>query len=559
MHKQSITKKTIRTIMTSCISLGLTALIIGLAIYTTTLFDQYVGHAYGIATHAEMNAKLNEASELLSKEVLRIYRSLTPKERAQTGTEAYRTYFSAIDSNPQTRQAWDTLIHILSTFMIDVDDVYIAMYDQETSALVYIADNIDEWSLYPGEWETVSRAEIEHFLNWDGSGMLYTIDKTQKYGWLATAGFPRRDAEGAIVDFIMVDISVDNIISHMASFSLKVSLGFLIITLLITWLTSHRIKKGVAEPIEAISDAAMKYVQGKKDGTEQNCFSSLNIHTGNELETLSNTMADMEKSLYAHEEHIRLITAEKERINTELNLANRIQSAMLPHVFPPFPDRNEFDLYAVMRPAREVGGDFYDFFLIDDDHLALVIADVSGKGIPGALFMMVSKIILQSCAMLGKTVGETLTKTNEALSSNNQAEMFVTVWLGVLEISTGKMTCANAGHEYPAIYHADTGSFTMLQDKHGLVIGAMPDVVYHEYEILLQKNDILFVYTDGVPEATNADQEMFGTERMINTLNQSASGSPQEILEHIEQAVDGFVGSAEQFDDMTMLCIKYTK
>lgn len=173
--------------------------------------------------------------------------------------------------------------------------------------------------------------------------------------------------------------------------------------------------------------------------------------------------------------------------------------------------------------------------------------------------MMVSKIILQSCAMLGKTVGETLTKTNEALSSNNQAEMFVTVWLGVLEISTGKMTCANAGHEYPAIYHADTGSFTMLQDKHGLVIGAMPDVVYHEYEILLQKNDMLFVYTDGVPEATNADQEMFGTERMINTLNQSASGSPQEILEHIEQAVDGFVGSAEQFDDMTMLCIKYTK
>ena len=228
---------------------------------------------------------------------------------------------------------------------------------------------------------------------------------------------------------------------------------------------------------------------------------------------------------------------------------------MLPSIFPAFPERSEFDIYALMDPAREVGGDFYDFFLIDKDHLCMVIADVSGKGIPAALFMMISKIIIQSCAMLGRDAGEILTKTNEALCSNNRMEMFVTVWIGILEISTGKLTAANAGHEYPAI---KTGNkFELLKDKHGLVIGAMPGIVYKEYELDLKPGDKLFLYTDGVAEATRGGEELFGTKRMLDALNKDPDADPAILLRNVRRAVDEFVGSDEQFDDLTMLGFEY--
>ncbi len=241
---------------------------------------------------------------------------------------------------------------------------------------------------------------------------------------------------------------------------------------------------------------------------------------------------------------------------TELHTATRIQEAMLPNIFPPFPDRSEFDLYASMEPAREVGGDFYDFFLIDDDHLCMVMADVSGKGVPAALFMMASKIILQSCAMLGGSPAEILTKTNEALCSNNQEKMFVTVWLGILEISTGKLTAANAGHEYPALKQAD-GVFELIKDKHGFVIGGMEGMKYREYELTLEKGTKLFLYTDGVPEATDTERKMFGTERMLSALNASPEAAPEQLLKNVHQAVDSFVKDAEQFDDLTMLCLEF--
>ena len=246
---------------------------------------------------------------------------------------------------------------------------------------------------------------------------------------------------------------------------------------------------------------------------------------------------------------------EQERLNTELKMASEIQGSMLPHDFPPFPERTEFDIYASMDPAREVGGDFYDYFLIDEDHLCLVIADVSGKGIPASLFMMVSKVIVQSCAMLGQGPANILSKTNEALSSNNQVDMFVTVWVGILEISTGKLTAANAGHEYPALMK--NGRFSLLKDKHGFVIGGLEGVPYREYELALKPGDKIFVYTDGLPEATDANGEMFGTERMLHALNEKADDTPQGILTNVAGAVDEFVKDAEQFDDLTMLCMEY--
>ncbi len=280
--------------------------------------------------------------------------------------------------------------------------------------------------------------------------------------------------------------------------------------------------------------------------------------TGDEIQVLAESFASLSHKTLEYVEEVKKATAEKERIGTELHMANRIQESMLPHVFPPFPDRTEFDIYATMNPAREVGGDFYDFFMIDSDHLCLVMADVSGKGVPAALFMMISKTILQSCALLGQSAGAILEKTNEALCANNQEEMFVTVWLGILEISTGKISCANAGHEYPAVFtEANTGEFALLKDRHGFVVGGMSGVRYREYEFSMNPGDKLFVYTDGVPEATNGKGEMFGTERMIEVLNECPETTPKELLQKVQGSVDQFVGDADQFDDLTMLCLVY--
>ena len=245
-----------------------------------------------------------------------------------------------------------------------------------------------------------------------------------------------------------------------------------------------------------------------------------------------------------------------ESTRTELDMAAQIQAAMMPSIFPAFPELPEFDIYASMKPAKEVGGDFYDFFLTDSDHLCIVMADVSGKGVPASLFMMISKIILQSCAMLDLSAVETLRKTNEAICSNNPMEMFVTVWLGILDLNTGRLVAANAGHEYPALMHRG-GRFDLLKDKHGLVLGALDEAVYDEYEIMMEPGSKIFLYTDGVPEASDENENMFGLERMIKALNREPEADPVGILGNVRDAVSNFTGAAEQFDDMTMLCIEY--
>lgn len=247
---------------------------------------------------------------------------------------------------------------------------------------------------------------------------------------------------------------------------------------------------------------------------------------------------------------------QKALVANELHMASQIQSAVLPHTFPPFPERGEIDIYASMDPAREVGGDFYDFFFIDDDHLGLVIADVSGKGIPASLFMMNTKVLLKTYAQTGISPSEVLERANREICENNQLDMFVTVWLGILELSSGRLTAANAGHEYPVIGHPVSG-FELIKDKHGFVIGGMDGMKYKDYELKLEPGDKLFVYTDGVPEATDSNKQLFGTDRMLEALNTDKDASPEEMLANVYMAVGNFVGEAEKFDDLTMLGLEY--
>jgi serine phosphatase RsbU (regulator of sigma subunit) len=250
-------------------------------------------------------------------------------------------------------------------------------------------------------------------------------------------------------------------------------------------------------------------------------------------------------------------TAKTERLATELNLASDIQANMLPNLFPAFPEREEFDIYASMVPAKEVGGDFYDFYMIDDRHLAMLIADVSDKGIPAAMFMMASKIIINNVSKLGHDdPGRILEISNQQIVSNNPAEMFVTVWLGILDIETGLIRASNAGHECPCVMHKGEG-FTLLKDRHGMVLGGLEFSKYKTYEIQLNAGDAIFVYTDGVAEATNAKEEFYGTGRLLDALNVNPDATAKELLENVKVSMAAFVQDAAQFDDTTMLSLRY--
>ena len=309
--------------------------------------------------------------------------------------------------------------------------------------------------------------------------------------------------------------------------------------------------KRIVRPLNTITQRISGLSESNLEFKMEDAF-----RTGDEVEELAKSFADISHRTVEYLDTVQRVTAEKERIGAELSLATQIQKAMLPHIIPAFPDRKDFDIVGTMYSAKEVGGDFYDYFLIDDDHLGMVIADVSGKGVPAALFMMASRIILQSVAMLGGSPSEILTKANQAICSNNEAQMFVTVWIGILELSTGKLTCSNAGHEYP-VFKRPGENFELYMDSHGFVIGGLEGIQYKEYEVQLEPGSRIFVYTDGVPEATDADLELFGTDRMIEALNKDPEAAPINVLRNVRDAVNDFVQSAEQFDDLTMLCLEY--
>ena len=246
-----------------------------------------------------------------------------------------------------------------------------------------------------------------------------------------------------------------------------------------------------------------------------------------------------------------------ERLSMELELAKTIQSNMLPNTYPVFPERKEFDVYARTEPAKELGGDFFDFQMIDKDHLALIIADVAGKGIPAAMFMMASKIIIHNMAKSrNHDPAKILKAVNKQIGANNHADMFVTLWLGILEISTGLLSAANAGHEYPCLMHKNR-DFILLKDPHGLVLGALDKTEYRSYEIQLVPGDTVFLYTDGVTEAMNADNEEFGLERMVDALNLEREAPVAKLVDNVRGAVGAFVGDAQQADDITMMVLRY--
>lgn len=376
--------------------------------------------------------------------------------------------------------------------------------------------------------------------------------------WLCTACEPILDEwdsnERVPVAQMCVDINMNDVVRERHWFLVNSAVFIALLTLAVMAVTLLLTRRLAATPLKQLAEGTAKFEMGD-EGFSRDDVIDLPIRSNDEIGDLYHQIKAMQVRIVDDADALTRATAKRERVNTELNMAAHIQTSVLPRKFPAFPDRPEFDLYASMDPAKEVGGDFYDFFLVDDDHLALVIADVSDKGVPAALFMMSAKIILKYRARMGGAPGEILTSVNAQLCGNNPTGMFVTVWLGILELSTGRLTCTNAGHEYPVV--RENGRFRILTDPHGLPLGIMSGMKYRDYTISLRPGDAVFVYTDGVSEANNAEGELYTRARLEMALNQFQGNDPEGILKGVRADVDAFVKGAVQFDDLTMLCLEY--
>ncbi|MBR4501162.1 MAG: PP2C family protein-serine/threonine phosphatase [Clostridia bacterium] len=375
-------------------------------------------------------------------------------------------------------------------------------------------------------------------------------------GWLCTAfqPIPAPWLDGEVIGCVGVDMDMNQAMRERRGFLLNSILFVAVLTAAALCAGMLLVKRTAVEPLKRLAGAARKFTEITGDYTPEDIMRG-EFRSGDEIGDLYQDIREMQEHIVENTRNLARAAAEEERVNTEMRLAANIQRSMLPDVFPPYPERKEFDLYASMDPAKEVGGDFYDFFLVDDDHLALVIADVSGKGVPAALFMMSAKMLISSQAMTGASPAEILTAVNRKLcASNRKLKMFVTVWLGILEIPSGVLTCASAGHEYPFVRTAE-GGFRLFRDPHGLVAGGLKTTRYQDYQLALRPGDQVFVYTDGVPDASDERGERFGMERLEETLGRLEGENSRGVLEGVKQAVERFKGDAEPFDDLTMLCL----
>ena len=498
--------------------------------FTAVLEDEYNRSAYEIAETAKTYLDPDRLEHYLETgEIDEAYLEIQDRMDALVvSTNSYLIYVTRLSNDYTT-----------STYIFDAvhPDTGFTRY-----ALGYTAQDMD-----PAYQEEVAR-----MMTTGERSAVYFYSYTQASGAHTTAAIPVADSSGKIVALLGVEKAMTALENARRTYVWNV-MGITVLAVALFLLAYIGfLRREVVSPILTIAGEARRFAEdsvARLDLLEQ-------VRKKDEIGALARAIGKMETDIVQYVENLTAVTAEKERIGAELNVATQIQADMLPRIFPAFPEREEFDVYATMNPAKEVGGDFYDFFLVDDDHLAVVIADVSGKGVPAALFMVIAKTIIKNHAQNQEAPGTVFTQTNEQLCEGNDAGLFVTGWMGVLEISTGKFVYVNAGHNHPLLKRAG-GTFEWLKSRPGFVLAGMEGVRYRENTLQLEPGDRLYLYTDGVTEATNSREELFGDERLQNALNEYMDLPVEQFLPKIKECIDAFVGDADQFDDITMLALDY--
>ncbi len=551
--KLSLRQKTVCMILLLALALTITAAAVGYDVYAGTMDAHYQMLAMNVSKTAASLVNAEEVRELVAQ-VMEIYRKdPAPTYDSDEEWAEYLSQYTGISEQESFTTLYDTLYKIKTAN--NVLSLYISYMDSESMTGIYIIDaDKTETGCPTGTWDIIYPQNYEAMKHPENGFEAYITD-TEEYGWLCSAGAAVLDDSGKAVAHVFTDISMESVMADRQAFLMRLCAILIGITTVITLALIKVVNTALVKPINSLASAASSYVEAKEEG-EVSALALLDIHTGDEVENLSHALKRMERDINGYIENLTHVTAEKERIGAELSVATHIQASMLPCIFPAFPNRREFDIYATMTPAKEVGGDFYDFFLMDDDHLAVVIADVSGKGVPAALFMVIAKTLIKDHTQSGKPPEEVFTEVNRQLCEANDENLFVTAWMGVLEISTGKLVYVNAGHNPPVIGRKN-GETEFLRSRPGFVLAGLDFTKYRAGSLELMPGDLLYLYTDGVTEAMNTAQELYGEERLKRTLDANVSAAPEEIFKAVKKDLDDFVADAPQFDDITMLAMRY--
>ena len=511
------------------ILLGAVCSTVGYMEFTTVLEQQYNDSAYEIAETARTILNPDKFEQYL--------------ETGQTDEE-YENILSGLDT---------------LTDATNVTFIYVARVSEDYKTLTYIYDTVNSstgFDRYPLGY-TASDLDEKHtenvikIMTEGGRAEKYLYSYSKESGAHTTAAIDVKNSDGKIIAMLCVEKPMTRLENARNAYVLHVVFWTLGAIVLFIFVYSIILRRGVIKPIEALTKEAERFAQTNLPSTKP-----LNITQRDEVGILARAVEKMETDIAEYTENLTAITAEKERVNTELSVATRIQANMLPSIFPAFPERKEIDIYATMNPAKEVGGDFYDFFMVDERHLAIVMADVSGKGVPAALFMVIGKTLRKDHTQSGKDLGEVFTEVNELLCESNSEGLFITAFEGVLDLVNGDFRFVNAGHEIPYICKKG-GNFEPYKVRAGFVLAGMEGIRYKCGELRLDVGDKIFQYTDGVTEATNANNELFGMDRLTDILGENSALPPAELLPKIKEYIDKFVGEAPQFDDITMLCLEY--
>ena len=527
-------------------------LIVGRRIYDRSIKEYYDMMAYDAAELANgyfAEGKLKEYAQLAFD-----FNKGNASEQDLNAVTSSAEYQTTLDLLYKLREKMDANDVFVATLDMDVLNAFTQeSYDDKSwTPLYYIADSysVPEDNFKLGDkgmlLDTYREAVGESFKTGVRYEGFYLADGG--FGYNLTAMLPITD-NGKSIAFMGVEIPMKTLGDNLTDFTVKISLVTGLVVIVCMLVAIVLFYRTVISPIKLSAAEARNFVANNNEVSEK----LKTIQTGDEIQVLSESLLHMEIGINEYIDKVTRLTSEKERISAELNIATQIQADMLP---TDFPDRKEFDLYATMDPAKEVGGDFYDFFMIDDEHLGLVMADVSGKGVPAALFMVIAKTLIKNRALMGGSPSEVLSYANEQLCEGNGAELFVTVWFAILDLKTGKGVAANAGHEHPVI-RREGGEYELVVYRHSPAVATLEGLPFKQHDFELHPGDRLYVYTDGVPEATNAHDELFGTERMLTALNKHAHATPQELLPAIRKEIDRFVTATPQFDDITMLVLDY--
>ena len=447
-------------------------------------------------------------------------------------------------------ERFDTTMQVLAKYQEKMDVRFMYVQSVIGDGSVNLCDPSEDL-LYLGSVEM----SPDEFVAYQTNLRVAPTVSTTAFGWLCSAYEPILASDGEAVAIMGVDLDMNEVMRERYAFLFSMLMFAALLMVISFAVTFLLMRKMATRPLSMLSKATLGFAD-RGEGFTQEDVIDLPIRSQDEIGDLYQEIRSMQSRMVEYMQNLTRVTAERERIGAELNIATQIQADMLPRIFPPFPDRHEFEIYATMDPAKEVGGDFYDFFLIDEEHLGLVMADVSGKGVPAALFMVIAKTLIKNRAQMGGGPAETLRYVNDQLCEGNDAELFVTVWFAILDLKTGRGVAANAGHEHPVL-RRENGKFELVLYRHSPAVATLAGMKFREHEFEMHPGDTLFVYTDGVPEATNAGNELFGTDRMLDALNREADAAPETLLRNVRKDLDDFVGDAPQFDDITMLGLHY--